>query len=107
MREFPMNDYVVIQSASISRDAIGAETKSWSTLREIWCRVGDVSVREYLTADEMRPRRVVKVRCFADDVSDVTAKMRIVHGSRTLEVEGLVQSDWGDRSTLMCWEITP
>ena len=58
-------------------------------------------------ADQQQAKRIVKVRCYATDVSDVTAKMRVIHGSRTLEVEGLVQSDWGDRSTLMCWEITP
>ena len=105
MRELPFNDYVEIQQASVARDAIGAETLTWSALRSIWCRVGDVSVREYLTADEMRPRREIKVRCYADDVSDVTAKMRVVHGSRTLSIEGLLQNIEGDRTTLMCWEV--
>lgn len=106
MRELPFNDYVVIQQATVTRDAIGAETLSWATLRSIWCRVGDMSVKEYLAADETKSRRTVKVRGYSADLADVTAKMRIVHGPRTLEVEGLVQSDWGDRSTLMCWEIT-
>lgn len=107
MRELPFNDYVTVQVASVTRDAIGAETLSWATHRAIWCRVGDVSIKEYLAADQQQAKRIVKVRCYATDVSDVTAKMRVIHGSRTLEVEGLVQSDWGDRSTLMCWETTP
>ena len=107
MRELPFNDYVVIQQATVTRDAIGAEVLSWGTLRSIWCRVSDLTVKEYLAADETQARRQVKVRCYGSDVSDVTPLMRIVHGSRTLEVTGLVQSDWGDRATLMCWEVTP
>ena len=75
--------------------------------RAIWCRVGDISIKEYPLP--ISSRQSVPSRCAVTptDVSDVTAKMRVVHGSRTLEVEGLAQSDWGDRSTLMRWEITP
>lgn len=107
MRELPFNDYVTIQVASVARDAIGAETLTWATHRAIWCRVGDVSIKEYLAADQQQAKRIVKVRCYADDVSDVTAKMRIVHGSRTLEIEGPHTGDYGDRTELRCWEITP
>mgnify|MGYP003597368233 CR=1 FL=1 len=107
MRELPFNDYVTIQSATVTRDAIGAETLTWATHRAIWCRVGDVSIKEYLAADQQQAKRIVKVRCYADDVSDVTPKMRIVHGSRTLEIEGPHTGDYGDRTELRCWEITP
>lgn len=107
MRELPFNDYVTVQVATVTRDAIGAETLSWATHRAIWCRVGDVSIKEYLAADQQQARRIVKVRCYATDVSDVTAKMRIVHGSRTLEIEGPHTNEYGDRTELRCWEITP
>jgi SPP1 family predicted phage head-tail adaptor len=107
MRELPFNDYVTVQVASVTRDAIGAETLSWATHRAIWCRVGDVSIKEYLAADQQQAKRIVKVRCYATDVSDVTAKMRIVHGSRTLEIEGPHTNEYGDRTELRCWEITP
>lgn len=107
MRELPFNDYVTVQAATVTRDAIGAETLSWATHRAIWCRVGDVSIKEYLAADQQQAKRIVKVRCYATDVSDVTAKMRIVHGSRTLEIEGPHTNEYGDRTELRCWEITP
>jgi SPP1 family predicted phage head-tail adaptor len=107
MRELPFNDYVTVQVATVTRDAIGAETLSWATHRAIWCRVGDVSIKEYLAADQQQAKRIVKVRCYATDVSDVTAKMRIVHGSRTLEIEGPHTNEYGDRTELRCWEITP
>lgn len=107
MRELPFNDYVTVQVATVTRDAIGAETISWATHRAIWCRVGDVSIKEYLAADQQQAKRIVKVRCYATDVSDVTAKMRIVHGSRTLEIEGPHTNEYGDRTELRCWEITP
>lgn len=107
MRELPFNDYVTVQVATVTRDAIGAETLSWATHRAIWCRVGDVSIKEYLAADQQQAKRIVKVRCYATDVSDVTAKMRVIHGSRTLEIEGPHTNEYGDRTELRCWEITP
>lgn len=106
MRELPFNDYVSIQQATVTRDAIGGEVRSWAELRAIWCRVADVSVKEYLAADEVQGKRVVKIRCYRDDVADVTPLMRVVIGSRTLEVEGALSNLEGDRAWLMCWEQT-
>jgi SPP1 family predicted phage head-tail adaptor len=106
MRELAFNDFVTIQAATVTTDAIGAEVLTWGTHRAIWCRVGDVSVKEYLAADATQGRRSVKIRCYWDDVADVTPEMQVIHGSRTLQIEGVIRSDFGDRAHLMCWEAT-
>ena len=106
MRELPLNDYVSIEQPTITRDGIGGEVRSWAELRAIWCRVADVSVKEFLSADEVQGRRTLKIRCYADDVSDVTPAMRVVIGSRTLQVDGVLKNAEGDRAWLMCWELT-
>ena len=106
MSEYAFNDYATIESAAQSRDTDGAVILTWSTLRSVWCRVEDETVREYLQADEPQAKRMVKVRCYWDDISDVTAAMRVTFGSRTLRIEGVLKSALGDRGHLMCEEMT-
>lgn len=106
MRELPFNDYVAITQTTVTRDDIGGVVNSWGTLRSIWCRVEDVTAREYLANTEPQAERITKVRCYWDDVSDVTAAMQITHGARTLLIEGVLRSAQGGRAILMCRELT-
>jgi len=108
MVDLAYNDYVEIQQrGEPTRDGAGAPTYPWPTLRAIWCRVADLTVKEYLAASAEQSAGTLKVFCYWDDVSDVTGEMRLAWGTRTLEITGRpMRAADGVRATIMCTEIT-
>lgn len=108
MVDLAYNDYIEIQQRGVAtRDAAGAPTYPWPTLRSIWCRVADLTVKEYLAASAEQASSTLKVFCYWDDVSDVTGAMRLAWGTRTLQIVGTpMRAADGVRATIMCTEIT-
>jgi head-tail adaptor len=79
-----MRNLVTLQSNTPSQDTIGGTVDSWATFAEWWCELSMVSGGEAF--------RGRAVHASADTVAvgrylpEVTAQMRLVHGSRTFDV---------------------
>lgn len=108
MVDLAYNDYVEIQQRGAGvRDGAGALEYPWPALRSIWCRVADLTVKEYLAANAEQSSGTLKVFCYWEDVSDVTASMRLAWGTRTLQITGTpMRAADGVRATIMCTEST-
>lgn len=100
------NDRATIQSATDVQGSDGAITQTWADVRTIWCSVEDLSVREFLTANQERGKRILKLITYWQHVKDVTPSNRVAFGARTLEVVGVLKSIDGFWGTVMCEEET-
>ena len=80
---------VVIQSLAETQDgATGAITESWSTLATVWAAIEPLSGREFIAAAESGSEVVARI--VMRHRSDVTAKMRIVDGSMTYNIQAVL-----------------
>jgi SPP1 family predicted phage head-tail adaptor len=99
-----MRERVEIQSLATSRDELGSITETWSELATVWASVRSVSAREYYAARqvnaEVTHRVAIRYR------SDVTPLMRLIWGSRTLEIVSALDKDGRERFLeLLCTEV--
>lgn len=99
-----LRDRVTIQSRSVTRDAYGAEVVTWSTLATVWGSVEAISGREYLAtvggADALRATRTIRVVIRYRE--DVAPTMRVVHETRTLDVDAVLARGNDEWLELMC-----
>lgn len=88
MRAGRLSQRVQLQSATESRDAHGEPIKTWSTVDTVWAGVepirGDEGVQARQVAETNVVRIVMRYR------SDVAMTWRIVHGTHTYQIVGLV-----------------
>ena len=106
-----LKDRVTIQSRSVTRDAYGAEVITWATLATVWASVESISGREYLAttggADQLLATRTTRVVIRYRD--DVGPTMRVVHETRTLEIDAVLargNDEWLDLMCSDCNEAT-
>lgn len=87
------------QSLDSSRQPVNVPTK----LAEVWAAVEPLSGRELVNAQQQQPDVTHLVRIRHRD--DVTPKMLVLHGSRKLHIESILNADERDREMhLMCRE---
>jgi SPP1 family predicted phage head-tail adaptor len=53
MRAGELDRKIVIEAATATRDAYGAETLTWATFVEVWAKKRDLRGDEYFTAQQM------------------------------------------------------
>lgn len=100
------NDYATIQRATQTQGSDGSVTLTWATLRPIWCSVLDLTVREFMGAQQERGARTLKLMTYWQHVRDVTGADRVTFEGRTLDIVGVLKSADGFWGTLMCEERT-
>lgn len=103
MRAGQLRHKVTIQQASQSLDSSRQPVNAWVKVAEVWCAVEPLSGRELMNAQQQQPDVTHRVRLRHRD--DVTPKMRVLHGSRELYIESILNIDERDREQhLMCRE---
>lgn len=107
MRAGALRHRVTIQERATGRDAVGQPVDSWQTFATRWAEVTDVEGRELVRdgAYSAQVTTLVRIR----HLDGVTADMRVVHGSRTLELVGPPIDKEGRvrELELPCREVTP
>ena len=75
---------ITIQQVSETKDTYGGVDKSWSTFATVRAEIKPLSGREYFANEQQNSTisHKVAIRYLAG----VTAKMRVLFGSRTLEI---------------------
>lgn len=78
---------VTIQKLTTSQNVTtGAVTESWSELVKVWAAVEPLSVREFIAASTTQSQ--ISARIIIRYRDDILPNMRVVHGSRTYNIEG-------------------
>jgi SPP1 family predicted phage head-tail adaptor len=97
---------VTIQQRSSGLATSGQPNGAWSTVATVWGSVEDLRGDEFTAAQQV-PGGKVSVRVRIRYRAGVLRQMRVIHGSRTLEIEAPLDPD-GRRVLLelMCKEVT-
>lgn len=96
MRAGELRHRITIQRATETQDAFGAVVQTWSTFATLWAGVEALSGREFFAAQQVNAQVSHRIRIRY--LSGVTPKMRVVFGSRTFNIE--VVMDDGRRREL-------
>ena len=104
MKAGSLRHKVTIQRVSQTLDSSRQTVDLWTKVDDVWAAVEPLTGRELVNAQQIQPdvTHLVKIR-YRDDV---TAKMRVLHGSRVLNIEGPpINIEERDRELhLMCRE---
>ena len=103
MKAGELRHKVTIQKVSQTLDSSRQTVDLWTKLAEVWAAVEPLSGRELLNAQQIQPDVTHRVRIRHRD--DVTAKMRVQHDSRNLNIESIINVNERDRELhLLCRE---
>ncbi|MBN50033.1 MAG: head-tail adaptor protein [Spongiibacteraceae bacterium] len=96
---------ITIQNFTTTRDAIGAEVKSWATFDAVWAAVEPRSGRELFNEQFTgEVDTLIRIRYR----SGINEKMRIVWGSRTYQIKAVLDQQARHKELhLMCRELNP
>lgn len=98
-----MRERVIIQQESNVSDGMGGVTLGWSAVATVWARVAPLRGMEAQQARQVQDVQSYKVTMRYR--SDVTPKMRLVWGSKTLNIRAVINPDEKSRySELLCDE---
>lgn len=84
----PLNSRVSIQTRATGQDALGQPLESWIELTPAWANIRHPSGSEAIRADAQTSivRASIRVRLR----TDVTSRMRVVHGATTYEIKAVL-----------------
>tara|TARA_R110000787_G_scaffold94640_1_gene197451 strand:+ start:593 stop:922 length:330 start_codon:yes stop_codon:yes gene_type:complete len=78
---------IMVRVATVTRNSMNEEVRSWADLRPAWARVIEGQGREYLKGGAVQASaRVVFVLRFSPIMQDITSKNRVVWKNRTFEL---------------------
>ena len=103
MRPGLLNSRVVVQQQSTTQDALGQPVLSWSTFATLWANVRHTSGVESIKADALTP--VVRASIRVRYRGDLTAAMRVVHGSTTYNIVAVLPDIGGKEYVDLACEV--
>lgn len=93
---------IVIQRATLVRNAFGEQIETWGTLKEVWAGVRPVSDGERMRAREVAAEITTRfVVRYSAQLSDLSPKDRVLYQGRVFDIIGL--KELGRREG---WEIS-
>jgi len=103
MRPGLLNSRVIVRQQSTTPDALGQPTQTWSTFATVWANVRHTSGVESIKADAFTP--VVRASIRVRYRGDLTAAMRVVHGSTTYNVVAVMPDIGGKEYVDLACEV--
>lgn len=89
MRAGQIDRRITIERNTPGRDAVGAETESWTTLATVWAEVRPAAGREFFDAQQVVAEAKVVFRIRYR--SDVTAKMRVSYAGNLYDIHSVAE----------------
>ena len=84
-----LRERITITKNTLVADGLGGSTDTWATLATVWAEIRPLTSKELEVSGQVQAQGGYRVTIRSR--SDVTAAMRITWGSRTLEINGVVQ----------------
>ena len=95
---------ITIQTFTTTKDEFGQPVETWDTFDTVWASVEPLTGREYFQAQQTQAEISYRVRIRY--LSGVEPTMRVIHGSRTLEILAVLNAEERNREIqLMCREV--
>jgi SPP1 family predicted phage head-tail adaptor len=99
MRAGTLNSYVSIEYRTGVQDEAGQLVDEWIELAGMWANIKNRSGAEAIRADQEASTVRTSIRVRYRD--DITADMRVVHGSKVYEIKAVLPAD-EDHVDLVC-----
>lgn len=102
-----LDQQVTFKTPTEAKNAVHEIIQTWaniSTDPTVWAQIEPVNGREYFESQQIRAESNVKITIRAR--SDLTTKMRVVHGSVTYEIDYIPPYIRQQYMTLMCHVVT-
>ncbi len=94
---------VQFQRKTITRDAYGAEVATWSTVVTAWAEVRDILLWNNGETSAENMRQLTRpARIFMRYRTDITTDMRLVVGTRTMQIVSIAELGQKQAIELMC-----
>ncbi len=94
---------VTIQSRTETTNSTGEVEWTWADYKTVRAAVEPLRGQEYFAARQLQSSTTTRIRIRY--LSGITTKMRVVHGSRYYEIEGVIDPESRHRELqLMCRE---
>lgn len=107
MRAGRLNQRVTFQRKSGVLDAHGTEDQdAWSDMVTVWAGVEPISGREFFASRQTLSEITTRIVCrYSSEISGVTTKDRIQHGTRILDIRSIINpNSRGVELQFMCTE---
>jgi SPP1 family predicted phage head-tail adaptor len=92
---------VTLQSKGTpTRDAMGGEVVTWTTVDTVWAEVRPLSGRALIAAKQAKSEVTASITLRHRD--DISPDWRVVHGSDTYDVHAIIQDGAGISLNLQC-----
>lgn len=104
MRAGELRHRVTIQQKTTTQDTYGAPVETWAALATVWANVEALSGREFFdsqqTVAQADHRITIRYR------SDVKPAMRVIYGTRTFDIQAVLDKEGRKRALeLLCKEV--
>jgi SPP1 family predicted phage head-tail adaptor len=103
IRAGELNRRITIQQGTVTKDTSGAPQTTWTTHVTVWAGREHLPGRELWQA--MQVREHVPVRYKIRYLATVTARMRLVDGSRTFDITSVSPDARNTEMILLCEEV--
>lgn len=103
MRPGLLNTRVVVQQQSATQDALGQPVQSWATFATVWADVRHTSGVEAIKTDAIAS--VVRASIRVRYRGDLTAAMRVIHGSTTYNIVAVLPDVGGKEYVDLACEV--
>lgn len=90
-------DRVTIQRATVSTDAIGGQSTTWSDEVTVWCDVKDMKGNQRLEVEQIVNGRPYVVEMYKDDFPSLTENDRIKYIDEILNIHSIESSSQKNR----------
>ena len=88
-----MNSAITIQQRTSAEDALGQPVETWTTLASLWGEIRHPSGVQQIKAGAEVSTVRASIKVHKRD--DITAAMRVVHGSTTYDIKAVLPDERG------------
>lgn len=88
-----LNNQITIQQRTSATDALGQPVETWSDLAVVWGEIRHVSGMQQIKADAEISTVRASIKVYQR--ADITAAMRVLHGSTTYDIKAVLPDALG------------
>jgi len=104
MRAGRLRHRITIQQPTLTTNALGGKTKSWTDFTTVWAAIEPTTGHEIDQDHQLEPE--VSARIVIRYLSGITSDMRIKYGSKYYKISGIVNPDERNRELQLLVEET-
>jgi len=104
MRAGDLRHRITLQQKTETRDSFGAVIETWNDVATLYASIEPLRGKEFFDAQQVNAEVTIRIRIRYR--SGVTPNMRVLFGTRTFDIQSVINVDERNREMiLMCREV--